>query len=201
MKKLFLRDGRLWYDIPGYEGRYQINIDGLVRSCDRILEKSDGTKQYHKARLLKINTDSKGYYRVCLWKNNTFKSHSIHRMLATLFIPNPKNLPSVNHKDLNPKNNSIGNLEWCTHQYNCQHSHDSQSHRYADIGIIAIAPDGNEYNYPNIRTAAKCLTELTGTYFEKMRISKKAVANEPYKGFHFKRILKTKIVNGKRERI
>lgn len=45
----------------------------------------------------------------------------IHRLVAQAFIPNPDNLPCVNHKDENPNNNNVDNLEWCTQKYNCNY--------------------------------------------------------------------------------
>lgn len=50
------------------------------------------------------------------------KHRNIHRVIAETFIPNPSNLPCVNHKDGNKLNNSVDNLEWCTHSENTLHS-------------------------------------------------------------------------------
>lgn len=47
-----------------------------------------------------------------------YKNHSIHRLVAEAFIPNPENLPEVNHKDENKVNNAADNLEWCNKKYN-----------------------------------------------------------------------------------
>lgn len=59
-----------------------------------------------------------GYYRINLNKNHKNKIYSVHRLVAEAFIPNPDNLPCVNHKDEVRTNNRINNLEWCTHKYN-----------------------------------------------------------------------------------
>ena len=59
-----------------------------------------------------------GYYRVILYKNKCKKTIAIHRLVAQAFIPNPNNYPQVNHKDENPKNPKVENLEWCTDKYN-----------------------------------------------------------------------------------
>ncbi len=55
-------------------------------------------------------------------------SFQVHRLIALAFIPNPDNLPEINHIDGNPLNNSLENLEWCTHQYNMQHAWDTGLH-------------------------------------------------------------------------
>lgn len=59
-----------------------------------------------------------GYLRVGLCRNGKQKLFSVHRLVAEAFIPNPNNLPCVNHKDENPLNNNVENLEWCTCEYN-----------------------------------------------------------------------------------
>lgn len=58
------------------------------------------------------------YLFIGLYKNKVGKPFLIHRLVAKAFIPNPQNLPQVNHKDENPKNNRVENLEWCTAKYN-----------------------------------------------------------------------------------
>ena len=51
-----------------------------------------------------------------------WKNHYIHRLIAKAFIPNPLNLPCINHKDWNKLNNALDNIEWCTYQYNLIHA-------------------------------------------------------------------------------
>ena len=58
------------------------------------------------------------YLAIGLTKNHKQVTFSVHRLVAETFIPNPNNLPCVNHKDENKYNNSVDNLEWCTHEYN-----------------------------------------------------------------------------------
>lgn len=62
--------------------------------------------------------ENKGYLKVGLYKDGKQYLKSLHRLLAETFIPNPNNLPQVNHKDENKLNDNLENLEWCTHQYN-----------------------------------------------------------------------------------
>ena len=59
-----------------------------------------------------------GYYRIGLWIGGEPKTYPIHRLVALAFIPNPDNLPAVNHKDEVKTNNMVGNLEWCSIKYN-----------------------------------------------------------------------------------
>ena len=63
----------------------------------------------------------KGYCAVYLYNENGRKFFLVHRLVATTFIPNPNDLPEVNHKDENPLNNSVENLEWCSPKYNCNY--------------------------------------------------------------------------------
>lgn len=95
----------VWKDIDGYDGMYKISNLGNVYS-----------KYVH--RNLKPAKTQDGYLYVMLRDNGKQKINMIHRLIATYFIPNPDNLPVVNHKDENTLNNSIDNLEWCTYSYN-----------------------------------------------------------------------------------
>lgn len=61
------------------------------------------------------------YVRVILSRDGVVKTFLLHRLVAQHFIPNPLNLPEVNHKDGDKQNNHVSNLEWCTHSYNIKH--------------------------------------------------------------------------------
>ena len=100
----------LWKDIEGYEGLYKVSSYGNVLSL-----KYCGSNRKH---LLAPNPDHKGYLMVYLSKKGKTKTFKIHRLVASAFIPNPHNLPQVNHIDENPNNNKVENLEWCTRKYN-----------------------------------------------------------------------------------
>ena len=92
-------------DIKDYEGLYAITRDGNVWS-------------YKSNKFLKHVLDKDDYHRVNLCKDKKMKTFRIHRLVAEAFIPNPKGLPQVNHKDENKSNNCVENLEWCDAKYN-----------------------------------------------------------------------------------
>ena len=97
----------IFKDIEEYEGLYQISNLGRVKSL-----------KYGKERILKPAKDKKGYLYVCLYKQGKMKIYRVHRLVAQAFIPNPNNLPQVNHKDEDKTNNASSNLEFCDAKYN-----------------------------------------------------------------------------------
>ena len=92
-----------WKIIEGFTD-YKVNENGEVYSIKR----NKILKQYEK----------KNYLGVYLYQDNKRKFRLAHRLVANAFIPNPNNLPQINHKDENSKNNNVENLEWCTQKYN-----------------------------------------------------------------------------------
>lgn len=105
-----------WVDIKGYEGLYKISSLGRVKSVERIVKRGSNYKPVCE-RILKSGSNSE-YRYVILCKSGKKKTGWIHRLVAEAFIPNPDNLPCINHKDENPGNNEVDNLEWCTKSYN-----------------------------------------------------------------------------------
>lgn len=100
----------IWKNIFGYEGLYQVSNYGRVKSLNY--------KQTRKEQLLKQGIDSRGRLKVILCKNKNKKTILVHRLVAQSFLDNPNNLPCINHKDENPLNNNIENLEYCSFLYN-----------------------------------------------------------------------------------
>ena len=117
MKSVLLSTRPKWKDIVGYENEYQINQFGEIRT----LKNSPKLKKYDvlKPQISKRN----GYVYQMLYKNGKEKLLRVHRLVAMAFLPNPNNLPQVNHKDGNKQNNSVDNLEWCEQSDNMKHAY------------------------------------------------------------------------------
>ena len=107
----------VWKSVPGYEGIYEVSNQGRVKSLVR-----ETNNQYGKEEIILspgwVHHKENGYLFVRLCKDGVKKRFLLHRLVAEVFIPNPDNLPQVNHKDENPNNNCIENLEWCDVAYN-----------------------------------------------------------------------------------
>lgn len=102
----------IFKDIKEYEGLYQVSNLGRVKSLNY--------NKTGKEKILKPTTNKKGYQFVGLYKEGKTKNFLVHRLVAMAFIPTPMdtNATQVNHKDENPANNCVENLEWCTPKYN-----------------------------------------------------------------------------------
>lgn len=104
----------MYKSIKGYEGIYEINELGKIRSVDRIVERKDGRIRKYKGKELKSATDKGGYAVVELHKNGISKMMRVHRLVAETFLPNPDNLPEVHHLNHDTKDNRVENLKWVT---------------------------------------------------------------------------------------
>jgi hypothetical protein len=104
----------IWKDIAGYEGLYQVSNLGNVRNVNW---RGSGV-----ARSLRPKLTRDGYRVVRLCMSGKRKECFVHRLVAGAFLPNPGDLPIVNHKDENRENNAASNLEWCDHSYNMRYS-------------------------------------------------------------------------------
>lgn len=107
----------IWVDVKDYVGLYQVSNLGRVKSLDRYVN-GNGMMQLKKGKLLKLQVSKSGYLYVCLCNNGKEKLCRVNRLVAEAFLPNPDNLPQVNHKDEDKTNNSVDNLEWCDNKYN-----------------------------------------------------------------------------------
>ena len=108
----------IWKDIPGWEGLYQASNFGRIRSVDRY----DRLGRFHKGVIRQPGDNGKGYLVLPLKKDGRQTMTSVHRLVASTFLPNPNKLRDVNHIDGNKKNNRVDNLEWCSHRDNDLHA-------------------------------------------------------------------------------
>lgn len=111
----------IWKPVKDFEGYYEVSNLGRVRSVDRVVIAKNGTTQFKKGTLMKPRPDRQGYIIVALSINRHYITKCVHRLVAEAFIPNPDNLPQVNHIDEVKNNNVVSNLEWCTAKYNANY--------------------------------------------------------------------------------
>ena len=144
----------IWKDIEGYEGLYQVSNLGRIKSLQRTITDKNGKVKTIKETLMKHNTDDKGYKYVFLSKNNTKKFSRVHKLIAQAFIPNPLNLPEIDHINTIQDDNRIENLRWCTHKENMNNNETLRKFREKgrrhkqtkDIPIKQLSFEGEEIN-------------------------------------------------------
>ena len=111
-----MNDIEIWKphpEFPFVEGRSM----GRIRTTDRYVKIRNGKRQV-KGQILKQRPDRYGYMKVQFSMNGKVMTKRAHRIIAACFLPNTDDLPEINHKDNNPLNNNVSNLEWCTKEYN-----------------------------------------------------------------------------------
>lgn len=157
-------------DIKGYEGLY------AVTSCGRVWS-------YTSKKFLSFNKNKFGYIQVLLWKNNKCKCFKVHRLVAEAYIPNPENLPQVNHKDEVKIHNWINNLEWCTAKYNTNYG-TCVKRRVEKTSIkIKCVETGEEFE--SLSDCGRKLNLSIGNLSSHLKGSTK---NSHVHGLHFERI-------------
>ena len=154
----------IWRDIKGFEGKYMVSNLGRVKSLNY--------NKTGKEKIMKGVPDGYGYFQLSLCKEGKVKNCRINRLVAQAFIPNPDNLPEVNHKDKIRTNNRVDNLEWCTTQYNVEYSRAKAVIGINKVsGLILEFPSANEakrqtgINQSNIIQCCKGRRKSTGGYY------------------------------------
>lgn len=151
--------------VAGYEGYYEVDQFGRVFGLDRSIVVVDGNRTYTKnltGKQMKQSMHDKGYKTVSLTKDGKTTMLFVHRIVAQAFLPNPDNLPMINHKDEDKTNNFLENLEWCTAKYNANYGTGIERHarkirgRESEkkIAVIQRSIDGYFMNWHSSVTEA-----------------------------------------------
>lgn len=153
-------DGEIWKAIDGFEDFYAVSNFGRIKTFARkIIKDYHGNNQYPTKIMTqcKRNTNHKlGYLKVDLSINTNIKQKSVHRLVATTFIPNPQNKPCVNHKNRDGRDNRVENLEWCTHKENSKHWIKSEGRTVIQV---AFKFNDSQFKFPEIRNKWKETTD------------------------------------------
>ena len=137
---------KLWKEIPDTGGKYLISTDGKVMAISRRV-KFGNVFRWTKTNIRTARKKENGYLELEILG----KHHYIHRLVAEAFIPNPDNLPCINHKDENKENNSVENLEWCDYSYNANYgtrTKRAKKKQFGDRFVVINLDTGEVYKTP-----------------------------------------------------
>lgn len=145
----------IWKDIVGYEGLYQVSNFGRVKSLRRTTLAANGARRNYPEKILTPFKNKTGYLSIQLYFGHKNVHKLIHRIMAESFIPNPKKLDQVNHKNGIKNDNSLNNLEWISRRGNALHAAYELgivigNNRYKKVRCLETNKD-----YPSIRSAAR----------------------------------------------
>lgn len=110
-----------WKEIKDFEGLYEVNSIGQVKSLSKNVGSGEGYKT--KEFIMLVQKYKAGYLYYSLCKKGNRKKMKAHRLVAIAFIDNPENKKEVNHIDGNKQNNHVSNLQWCTQSENTLHAY------------------------------------------------------------------------------
>lgn len=145
----------IWRTVDGTDGKIEVSNYGRVKSLLR-----------GEPYLLKTQHDTKGYHRLRVTINRKKIGFKLHRIVAMAFIPNPNNLPQVNHIDGNKDNNAANNLEWCSNKYNANHAINNglwdsvsegakRANELKKRKVVGISPDGKKIRFDSVADAER----------------------------------------------
>lgn len=138
----------MWKNINGYDGKYQVNELGEVRSV-----------KYKNPRILKHELVGRGYPVVCLCNHGSVNHVYIHHLVANAFLTKPEDKQIINHKDGNKLNNQVSNLEYVSYSENNQHAYDTGLHgrgekhynaKLSESDVKQIKKEGKRNTYQDI---------------------------------------------------
>lgn len=175
----------IWKDVKGYEGLYQVSDTGLVKRIPSVKCKTE--------RILQQGTQKTGYKYVNLSKNSRPHTKRVHRLVAETFIPNPDNLPQINHKDENKANNNVNNLEWCSEKYNVNYGTRRKRCSITRGTTVQCVETGQ--TYPSARNAS----QHTGIYQSSIsRCCNKDYGFKTAGGYHWKYVTDERVYRCKK---
>lgn len=110
----------IWKPVPGYEGFYEVSSLGRIRGVDRVIMRKGGKKYTVKGAILSPSKRGyDGYLDISLRREGHQKTHKIHRLVMLAFVGEPpEGKPEVDHKDGDPENNRLSNLEYVSKKEN-----------------------------------------------------------------------------------
>ena len=167
----------IWKAVEGYEGKYEVSNLGRVRSVERKTTLCNQHGEFQRKEHGRIKSQGMnrkdGYRNVKLYRDGKERTLYVHRLVAQAFIPNPDNLPEVNHKDEDTTNNRVDNLEWCSSKYNSNYGAGSLArYQQKSYRVARIDKDGNILReYPSLLEAARQTGEAIRTI--RMQCTKK----------------------------
>ena len=152
----------MYRDIDNYEGLYAVDEGGNIWSHEKLspIGIRGGFVKRGGCILKTAKHNRTNHLRVVLTKNGVRKQCFVHRLVALMFIPNPHGLPFINHKDCDPTNNAVSNLEWCTAKQNSIHAYQH-----------------GRWTPPNQAGSANSNAQLTESDVVRIRVLHKTIGN------------------------
>jgi hypothetical protein len=170
-----------WLPCPGFEGFYEVSDLGRVR-------RAKAGHATYAGRVLKPTPDKDGYPRLSLYTDGKQSLRHVHCLVAQAFIPNPLNLPQVNHiKGTEKWNCSVDNLEWTTQSGNTQHAYDT--------GLL-VAASGEKHG--NAKLTQQQVDEIRSRYIPGVNSVIRGNGAELAKEFGTSRTYINSVFNGQR---
>lgn len=144
--------------INGYEGSYTISVNGIVKSLKRVIQLPNGIMRALHEKIIQSRTNNYGYLSIRLSKDGRTRTHFVHRLLAEAYIPNPNNLPQVNHINGNKLDNSLENLEWVSPSTNSVHAYRTGLNKNKGVDHVfsaSVVDHENHLIFPTIKSFAQ----------------------------------------------
>lgn len=153
------KENIVWKSYPDYPF-IQANQFGEIRTVDRTITDKNGVKRFVKGRVLKQCKVRGGYLQVHTRVNGKSIYLLVHRVVAICFLPNPDNLPEINHKDNNRVNNNVSNLEFCTREYNIAYKEKYGRSAAEALGRPVVAVDQKTFEVLHFESQHEAARQL-----------------------------------------